>query len=90
MKSITERRKFLKLGAGTAGALLLTNPVSKALAASCGITPPQTSGPFYPGENKFHEDLDLTTIPGHLTRALGKIAYVKGRVVDKNCIPIVG
>lgn len=88
--SKSNRRGFLKLGTSAAGVLVLANPVTKALAASCGITPPQTSGPFYPGESQFHQDTDLTKIPGHSERALGQIIYVQGKVVDANCRPIAG
>jgi protocatechuate 3,4-dioxygenase beta subunit len=84
----SKRRSFLKLGTGAAGAALLLNPMSKALAAACGLTPAQTPGPFYPGENKFHVDNDLTAIPGHAARAAGQVVYVKGKVLDQNCNPV--
>jgi protocatechuate 3,4-dioxygenase beta subunit len=89
MKTESDRRQFIKLGgAGAAGILAFTNPLAKALAASCGLTPPQTSGPFYPGESLFHQDNDLTQIQGHATAALGQVVYIKGRVLDSNCKPI--
>ncbi len=82
------RRTFFKLGLGTAGALITAGPVSRALASACGITPPQTPGPFYPGGDKFNLDTDLTWIPGHSQRALGQVIYVKGIVVDEQCRPV--
>lgn len=88
-----DRRRFLKLGTGTAGALALSvisSPVSKALAASCGPTPPQTPGPFYPGKTQFHPDHDLTHIPGHSSRARGRVVYIRGKVLDARCLPIAG
>jgi protocatechuate 3,4-dioxygenase beta subunit len=84
------RRQFLKLGAGAAGALALANPLPKAIASTCGLTPPQTPGPFYPGEQSFHQDNDLTTIPGHSARAQGQVVYVRGKVLDQRCNPVVG
>lgn len=86
----TDRRQFLKLGTSAAGMIALANPVTQALAASCGITPPQTSGPFYPGESHFHPDTDLTQLQGHSQRALGEVVYVQGQVVDALCRPIAG
>lgn len=79
------RRQFLMLGTGAA---LLANPMSKALGAACGLTPAQTSGPFYPGENHFHVENDLTQIPGHSRRAEGQIIFIQGRVLDEQCRPI--
>jgi protocatechuate 3,4-dioxygenase beta subunit len=90
MNSNTDRRQFIKLGAGAAGVLALTNPIAKAFAASCGLTPPQTPGPFYPGESQFRPENDLTFIPGHPARAQGQVVYVKGAVVDHRCQPIEG
>jgi len=90
MKTDSNRRQFLKLGAGTAGALALSNPITKALASSCGLTPPQTSGPFYPGESLFRPENDLTFISGHTARALGQVIYVRGKVMDRRCQPVEG
>lgn len=86
----TNRRRFLKLSAGSVGALALSSPVGQALAASCGLTPPQTPGPFYPGESQFQAENDLTRIPGRPNRAVGQVIYVKGQVVDPQCRPIAG
>ncbi len=88
MSKNSTRRKFLKLGTGAAGAAILMSSAAKALEATCGLTPPQTAGPFYPGENEFHQDNDLTRIPGNSRRAEGQIIYVKGKILDTNCRPI--
>ncbi|MEK6580451.1 MAG: protocatechuate 3,4-dioxygenase [Bdellovibrionota bacterium] len=90
MKRDSNRRQFIKWGAGAAGALALFSPFSKALAETCGLTPPQTAGPFFPGEKEFHPDTDLTYIAGHSKRAKGKVISVVGRVLDQNCKPISG
>lgn len=89
MSMIENRRNFLKLGTGAAGAALLAGSASKALGAVCGLTPPQTPGPFYPGEKAFLTENDLTVVPGRFVRAKGQVVYVKGKVVDTACQPIV-
>lgn len=88
MKTESNRRQFIKLGGvSAAGLLAFSSPFTKALAASCGLTPPQTPGPFYPGEALFHHDNDLTQIQGH-PAAQGQVVYVKGKVLDGRCKPI--
>lgn len=84
----TERRTFMKYGLGIAGATLAGSQASKSMAMVCGKTPAQTAGPFYPGDDRFSLDTDLTWIPGHEQRAFGQIIYVKGRVVDSSCRPL--
>jgi protocatechuate 3,4-dioxygenase, beta subunit len=90
MKNV-DRRNFLKVGMGaSAGTLLMAGILPRALAASCGLTPPQTPGPFYPGEENFSAENDLTRMPGRPDRALGQVIYLKGKVVDQNCEPVPG
>jgi protocatechuate 3,4-dioxygenase beta subunit len=82
----TNRRRFLFSSAA------LASLATKAFAFdSCDITTPtQTSGPFYPGETNFSMSNDLTQIPGKPGRALGQVIYVRGKVLDHNCRPVVG
>ena len=87
MKS--NRRSFLKLSATTAS-LLLGAPKALAAAQSCGLTPAQTPGPFYPGETKFSKDSDLTQMEGRQARPLGQIIYIRGVVSDQRCQPVAG
>ena len=88
------RRAFLKFGASAAGgaavALASSGAFAKSAAAACGATPPQTPGPFYPGESEFRADADLTQIEGHAQRASGQVALLSGRVVDGACRPVAG
>jgi protocatechuate 3,4-dioxygenase beta subunit len=87
------RRQFLKMGTGTFAGLLLATRATKAFASACGITPEQTSGPFYPGESQFHSgggENDLTVIPGAKTRPLGQVVYVRGKVLNQACNPVQG
>lgn len=84
-----DRRGFLRTSLTvSAGALAASGLVPKALAATCGLTPPQTPGPFYPGEANIKPVNDLTVVPGRPARALGQVVYVTGRVVDQNCQPV--
>ncbi len=91
MTTKLNRRNFLRSSiVASAGALAATGILPKAMAATCGLTPPQTSGPFYPGEALFKPENDLTRVPGAPQRALGQIVYVKGRVIDPLCRPVAG
>lgn len=85
-----DRRKFLRTSLTvSAGALAMTGLVPKAIAAAtCGLTPPQTPGPFYPGEANMKPVNDLTTVPGRPQKALGQVIYVAGRVLDQGCRPV--
>src|SRR5580658_6794061 len=90
MNTNSNRRQFLKIGALTGSGLLLSTGMTRAFAAACGLTPPQTPGPFYPGEALFHQDNDLTALPGDLIRAAGQVIYVQGKILDAGCAPIAG
>lgn len=79
---MVERRKFLKTLAGL-GAVAVGSKV--AAAELCTKTPAQTSGPFYPGEDQFVAENDLTRVPGAADRAAGEVIYVRGLVQDQNC-----
>ena len=82
------RRNFLNVGAGTDGAALMTSSRANAAAKSCGLTPPQTPGPFYPGESQFQPENDLTVVLGRPKSAEGKVVYIKGQVIDQQCKPV--
>lgn len=86
METTSGRRAFLSRGiAAVATAAILKN----AAADQCPVlTPPQTSGPFYPGEREFDQDTDLTRVPGSVHVANGEVIFVKGRVVDHLCRPV--
>jgi protocatechuate 3,4-dioxygenase beta subunit len=84
-----KRRNFLKKLAGGLGAAVVAN---HALAAeTCKETPRQTAGPFYPGEDQFVPDNDLTRIPGGRQQALGEVIHINGVVRDLvTCLPLAG
>ena len=93
MKLSLSRRKFLQTGTGLVAASILTQSLtaqSQTQTKTCRLTPPQTSGPFYPGQALFHPDHDLTKIPGSSISALGTVIYVRGKILDENCQPVAG
>jgi protocatechuate 3,4-dioxygenase beta subunit len=59
-------------------------------AARCGLTPPQTRGPFFPVSEQRDKDVDLTRIAGHDAPARGQVIRVEGRVLDESCRPVPG
>ncbi len=63
---------------------------SKALAQSCGLTPEQTEGPFYPIQDQADKNNDLTQVKGKFGSATGKIALLRGVIQDDFCRPIKG
>ncbi len=81
------RRKLLR-NILTATPLALANP--KVLASACGLTPPQSEGPFYPIKDQLDKNTDLTKVEGRLLSARGETCFVGGIVQDENCRPIVG
>lgn len=81
---IPNRRCFLRQLA-LAGATLAA---PGAFAAALTQTPAQTEGPFYPNHLPLDTDNDLLIINNELTRAVGEVSYVGGRVLDSRGEPI--
>jgi len=84
------RRNFLRIGLGATATGAFLGFLPKAVAETCGLTPPQTPGPFYPGDENFTADNDLTRLPGRTERALGQVVYIQGKVLGQDCGPIAG
>jgi protocatechuate 3,4-dioxygenase, beta subunit len=83
---ILPRRGFLRAG-------LLALPAltpGGVRAANLPPTPPQTEGPFYPDELPRGTDSDLVRVTGADAQALGRVAHVLGRVVDRHGRPLPG
>jgi protocatechuate 3,4-dioxygenase beta subunit len=78
------------LGLGLAAPLGLLAAPMRALAERCGLTPPQTTGPFYPLWDQMDKDVDLTRLTGHGRAARGVVIRVEGRVLDEQCRPVAG
>lgn len=87
MNHILKRRQFLQTTLGVAG---LAVAGKASAAAMCAKTVAQTEGPFYPGEKNIFPVNDLTRVEGAKALALGQIIYLKGQVVDTNCVPVSG
>jgi protocatechuate 3,4-dioxygenase beta subunit len=86
--STTSRRDILKQG-GILSLGLLGASVARA-AESCGLTPAQTEGPFYPVADQADKDTDLTKVAGHAETAKGQRVRIVGTVKTADCTPIAG
>ena len=80
-----KRRQLLQFGLGGIGIGLAG---SAATALTCGITPKQTAGPFYPVQDQNDKDTDLTKVKGHAQNAKGTTVRIRGVVMDENCLPV--
>lgn len=87
---LTRRQLILASLAGAATALLGSSACARRIDGPCGLTPPQTEGPFYPIDDQLDEDSDLTFVSGREGRAEGRVIYVRGQVRDGQCRPISG
>lgn len=78
------RRRFLQsMAIATAGFT-----ARGALAEALTLTPQVTEGPYYPDRLPLDQDNDLLIIGDSLTRAVGQITHVRGRVLDHKGDPI--
>jgi protocatechuate 3,4-dioxygenase beta subunit len=87
-RSKLNRRELL--GAGIALPLGALASSAQAAPGSCGLTPAQTSGPFYPLYDQIDKDVDLTRLVGHQQSAAGEVIRVHGQVLDPQCKPVAG
>jgi protocatechuate 3,4-dioxygenase beta subunit len=83
------RRELLALGASLPLGAVAAADDARA-AEACGLTPRQTSGPFFPAFDQLDKDVDLTRGTGHDGRAEGEVIRVRGRVLDEQCRPVEG
>jgi len=85
------RRRTLGAIAAGAAASALPWPLRNAAAQAARVpTAPQTTGPFYPVDWGGDADNDLVVVRGEATRALGRVAHLRGRVVDRQGRPLAG
>lgn len=82
--SSLSRRRFL------AAAGVALSGLRPALAGDLAPTPAQTAGPFYPSALPADLDYDLVRVTGMDADALGTVAHVRGRVLDRLGRPLAG
>ena len=91
---MTEARRALSrrevLAAGVALPLGALATTAESATTTCGTTPAQTTGPFYPIHEQVDKDVDLTRVTGHGGQAHGDVIRVQGRVLDTDCKPVAG
>jgi len=83
-----DRRRFLKSMAIASAGFTLPGYLAEALT----IAPQVTQGPYYPtpATMPLEKDNDLLYLNDNLTRAVGKITYLTGRVLTSSGSPISG
>lgn len=84
------RRNMLKITGMSALALGATSAISRTISDTCGLTPRQPEGPFYPVAAQDDTNTDLTLLNGGTNLALGEIVYLSGVVQDQSCQPVAG
>jgi protocatechuate 3,4-dioxygenase beta subunit len=82
-----ERRKVLT---GVGATLIAPALIVPARAADLIVTPGQTEGPYYPASLPADRDADLMRVKGQAAAAVGKVAHVSGRVLDRRGEPVRG
>jgi protocatechuate 3,4-dioxygenase beta subunit len=75
------RRRELLMGA--AALALPAWPTLATASTDPVVTPGQTEGPFYPVKLPSDMDADLVRVQGQAAQAVGQVAHVSGRVLDK-------
>ncbi len=82
--SFCTRRSFL--GGLAVGAVAFSMP--GAFAEALMRTPRQTEGPFYPNNLPLDTDNDLLVINDAITRAVGEVTHLSGKILDARGEPV--
>jgi protocatechuate 3,4-dioxygenase, beta subunit len=85
---VTLKRREILIGA--AAAALAPSLPSLAQSARLVVTPGQTEGPFYPVSLPADTDNDLVRVQGRAAQAMGQVAHVVGRVLNRRGEPVRG
>jgi protocatechuate 3,4-dioxygenase, beta subunit len=85
---VTLKRRQILIGA--AAAALVPSLSALAQTARLVVTPGQTEGPFYPVSFPTDMDSDLVRVQGRAAQALGQVAHVGGRVLNRRGEPVRG
>jgi protocatechuate 3,4-dioxygenase beta subunit len=83
------RRRQMLIGA-TAAVLAPSLPALLAASSDPIVTPGQTEGPFYPVSFPADTDNDLVRVQGRAAQAMGQVAHIGGRVLNKRGEPVRG
>jgi protocatechuate 3,4-dioxygenase beta subunit len=84
--TVSTRRHFL--AAMAVGGAFFTH--RGAFAQALTLTPAQTEGPYYPDNLPLDRDNDLLILNDSITPAVGTVAWLSGRVLDRNGSPVRG
>lgn len=84
-KPTLSRRNFFSAALG-AGGLFFTE--KGLFAQTLTLTPSTTEGPYYPDTLPLDRDNDLLVINNNITPSIGTIAWLSGRILDRNGNPI--
>jgi protocatechuate 3,4-dioxygenase, beta subunit len=88
---ISLRRRDLVIGTAAAALAPSLSPLARAAeSARHVVTPGQTEGPFYPVSFPADVDNDLVRVQGHAAQALGQVAHIAGRVLNRRGEPVRG
>lgn len=87
METMNRRNLFRKTVLG-AGSLALAPNALKAALDTCGLTPAQTEGPFYPISDQADKDNVLYFVKGRNKEAIGEKIKIYGMVTDDQCRPV--
>ena len=82
------RRGFLTRLAS--GILVVAASGGATFAEELVRTPWQTEGPFYPNRLPLDKDNDLIVVSNSITRAVGEVTHLSGRILDANGNPVKG
>lgn len=89
-QNTNSRRSFLRttttMGAGLILPAFWNTP--GAFAEALTATPQQTEGPFYPNKLPLDTDNDLIIVNDGITRAIGEVTHLSGRILDLSGEPL--
>ena len=83
-----QRRNFLKKSLALGALITFDWLVPSFVYSNCNLTPPESSGPFYPLSYPLDQDNDLTYLKDKSQKAKGEIIYIKGVVQGENGEPV--
>ncbi|HEV7999367.1 MAG TPA: protocatechuate 3,4-dioxygenase, partial [Planctomycetaceae bacterium] len=85
MDGVFSRRSLLRGGLALGASAFF---VRGAFAEELSRTPSVMEGPFYPPKLPLDTDNDLLIINDHITRAVGEVTHLSGRVLSTNGEPM--